>query len=434
MADRFIASTGSNTSPYDTWAKAATSFTTAASGSAAGDRFIVDAGYSTSEAGITVTLPGTPANPNQIISATPGSGSAFTESAGAIIQSSTTALTINGSYAASGVTFRGTSAPSHALTLHAGSGDVGVHESCKYEHTGGGTSSSIAIGCITAAQGSSVLLRNPTFKTGNGGQFVSVSGHIEVKGGSWASGGTLPNIAFKPSTSAKGVVFLVDGMDLSNFATTTILTSQQGGYVCRFRGITLPTGWGVTTGFPITLANKVPGQQVELYDFMIGSTKWRQWIEDYAASIKSETTVKVTANAHSLKVATTTNTNLGGVGAKLRDMHARLAGGVSKTLTVDLCTDNVTLTDKEAILDVDFFNTSGSYLYSRSTSNPAGLASSATNLTSSSTTWSTSGLSTPVRQKLELSITPAEDGYCIARVRAVKPSTTIYVDPNLQVS
>ncbi len=41
MANRYVYTGGSNTSPYDTWAKAATTLVSAISGSAAGDDFWV---------------------------------------------------------------------------------------------------------------------------------------------------------------------------------------------------------------------------------------------------------------------------------------------------------------------------------------------------------------------------------------------------------
>jgi hypothetical protein len=44
MARRFVSSTGSNTSPYDTWAKAATLLQTAITGSVSGDEIILDVG------------------------------------------------------------------------------------------------------------------------------------------------------------------------------------------------------------------------------------------------------------------------------------------------------------------------------------------------------------------------------------------------------
>lgn len=436
---RFVSASGSNTSPYDTWAKAATAFSTAVAGSVAGEVFVIDAAFTTLEAGINVTLPGTPASPNVIVSATPGSGSSYTPAVGAYIASSTSTMTINGTYYAYGIDFRGTATGSHAITLHAANGDCGYHVDCKYQHTAGGTSSTFAFGSTNAAGGSHTILENPQFKTGNGGQFISYTGRLEIRGGSWISGGTLPNTVFKPSTSTRGSILLVDGFDGTNFATTTILSSGQGGAITRFRGIKMPSGWGVTTGFPIASASKQPGHLIELIDFMIGTTKWRYWAEHYSARIQSEGTVKVTANSHSIKVATGTAAGYPVAGAQVGEYYARLTGGVAKTLVLEMLTDNVTLKKTEVIFDVDYFNTSGSFLYSRGATamldvtSGGLLGAGGAAWDTSSETWSTSGISTPVKQYASLAVTPTEDGYCIVRPKLMKASATVYFDNALKV-
>ncbi len=83
MADYFVASGGSNTAPYETWAKAATSLATAlAAASTAGDQVIIQynavpSGDAELAADTTYTL----AANIQIISASNDGGSAFTPTA-----------------------------------------------------------------------------------------------------------------------------------------------------------------------------------------------------------------------------------------------------------------------------------------------------------------------------------------------------------------
>lgn len=73
MANIHIAASGSNTSPYDTWAKAANSTTTAMTdaitASSAGDDFYIDAAFTiTNTTSQTWTFKGTAASPNRVFS------------------------------------------------------------------------------------------------------------------------------------------------------------------------------------------------------------------------------------------------------------------------------------------------------------------------------------------------------------------------------
>jgi hypothetical protein len=109
--------------------------------------------------------------------------------------------------------------------------------------------------------------------------------------------------------------------------------------------------------------------------------------------------------------------------------------GSSITVTIETVTDNVTLTDAEAWIEVEYLGTSG-FPLGIWTSDRIANATLGTpaNQTSSSETWTTTGLATPVKQKLAVSFTPQEKGLIRARVAVAKASTTMYYDPLLTVS
>jgi hypothetical protein len=96
-------------------------------------------------------------------------------------------------------------------------------------------------------------------------------------------------------------------------------------------------------------------------------------------------------------------------------------------------TDGVTLTDKEAWLEVEYPGTSG-FPVSSFASDKAGILASAANQTSSSVTWTTTGLSGPVKQKLAVTLTPQEKGVIRARVMLAKASTTLWYCPKCEVT
>jgi hypothetical protein len=54
--------------------------------------------------------------------------------------------------------------------------------------------------------------------------------------------------------------------------------------------------------------------------------------------------------------------------------------------------------------------------------------------TDSSESWTTTGLTTPVKQKLAVTFTPQEKGVIMWRVVLSKPSVTVYVDSKAVVS
>jgi hypothetical protein len=106
------------------------------------------------------------------------------------------------------------------------------------------------------------------------------------------------------------------------------------------------------------------------------------------------------------------------------------------TLTIPIITDNVTLTDAQAWLEVEYqaSNTSPlGTLVSTRVSDP--IFGTAVNVASDTTsTWTTTGLTTPVKQKLSATITPQAIGLIRVYLVVAKPSTTVYYDPLIQIT
>ena len=106
------------------------------------------------------------------------------------------------------------------------------------------------------------------------------------------------------------------------------------------------------------------------------------------------------------------------------------------TFTIATVTDNVTLTNAQAWLEAEYQGATTSPLGSWSTSRVSDpVFGSATNLaTDSTSTWTTTGLTTPVKQQLSLTIAPRAVGLIRLYVAVARPSTTVYYDPLAQVS
>lgn len=107
--------------------------------------------------------------------------------------------------------------------------------------------------------------------------------------------------------------------------------------------------------------------------------------------------------------------------------------GVPLTLVVETVTNNVTLKDNEAWLDLTYLGNMGNPLGITTTTNNS-IISTPVNIPTSTETWVTTGLATPIRQKLSVTFTPQEKGFIQLKVMLAKPSTTVYVCPKASVT
>ena len=102
-----------------------------------------------------------------------------------------------------------------------------------------------------------------------------------------------------------------------------------------------------------------------------------------------------------------------------------------QNVIAEVLTDNVTLTDADAWVEVEYLGTSG-FPLSVFTSDKVALPfGTGINQTTSNANWLTPGISTPVKQQLAVNFVPVKIGPIRARVALSKTSTTMYLDPKL---
>ena len=143
MADLHIDSVGgSTTSPFETWAKAATTLA-GVTGAAAGDRYLFSKLHAESVATVSVVLPGTVANPVKLLSGTKDTTSGLTDlTAGAQITYTGTSFNLTGLCAyISGLKVIGSSASSHDQNYFTSVDNNVEMENCHSELSGAGASS-----------------------------------------------------------------------------------------------------------------------------------------------------------------------------------------------------------------------------------------------------------------------------------------------------
>jgi len=321
------------------------------------------------------------------------------------------------------------------LVLAVGTGSFVSLTNCDLILASTGVGSVIGIGSGTNAV---INFRNVDVKFASTGHSISCANATTFTwdGGSLLSGGTSPTTLINPLGG--GVVMNITGLDLTNAGTgINLFNSTQQGVQVVCRNFKMPTSWSGAfhSGTPGR------GSRFSFYNCDASDTNYRLSIHTAFGTIINENTIVRTGGA---------NDGTTGISWKMvsgADAEWPLLSldsdeivvwndttGSSKTVTVETVTDNVTLQDDDIELLVIYYGTSGRPLGTYTSSGNTNTLSSGTNLTTSSETWTTTGLTTPVKQKMSVSFTPQENGFVIAKVKLHKASTTVYVDPKLTIT
>lgn len=446
MATLYVRSTdGNNTDNGSTWALAKATLAGAAAIDAAGDTIYVSDNHAESNgASQSIALAGTLASPVKVICA---DDAAEPPTASATTATCTTTgafgFTITGTAYFYGIRFdagTGTSGNSNA-------GDIGInrgsqtgwqlYENCAFVLNINNANQDIKIGPTGDNVATQTVWKNCDVRFANVGQEIVVSrGPFVWNGGSLLSGGTSPTTLFSYTSSFVSTVE-VSGVNLTNAGQSiNIFTAGTVGKRV-IRNCRLPANWNGS----LATGTFVSGERCEMYNCDSGDTNYRIWIEDYAGDLYQETVIVRSGGATdgttpiSWRLVSTANAEF-----PLPTFDApeivrwNDTTGSSITVTVEIITDNVTLKDDEIWLEVQYLGTSGFPLSTFISDCKADPIPAGQNQDTSSVTWTTTGLTTPTKQKLSVTFTPQEKGFIHAVVKLAKASTTVYVDPKLTVT
>lgn len=235
MATLFVASGGSNTAPYDTWAKAATSLATAlAAASSDGDIVVIQYNAVPSgDAELSADTTYTAVAAITLLSASNGGGSTYTPTdmgtANWIGNSSTnrsiTWIGPNGkTFRRRGLTYRTSGSTSDNIGMHStvAGGYASIDDGCYFWSGNSSSTTRINIGGGTAGRNSTTELRNPTFRFGNSSQALVIrnSATVKIVGGSIDAAGSTPTTFIDVSSSQCNCID-IEGLD------ATVLGSGQ---------------------------------------------------------------------------------------------------------------------------------------------------------------------------------------------------------------
>jgi hypothetical protein len=449
MADLFLRSAdGSDSDGGTTWALAKATIAGIEGVDSAGDHiFVADAHAESTASAITIDIAGTPASPSWILcvddTGDPASPSTLATT-GAISTTGASNMTINGSFYCYGIIFTCGSTSSSTQLLFTPSADsVQVYEQCDFILGSTNASARIVFSAVSSIE-SHVEWRNCDVKFGNISQGINHNGgSFKWIGGSVLSGIT-PTTLFTATHSSRPGGLYIEGVDLTNllFITNIFTASAATHDPVVIRNCKLPSSWNASL---VTGTIGAPGNRYEMYNCDSADTNYRLWIEDYAGSIKSETTIVRTGGASdgttpiSWKMASSANAEYPVISLVSTEMVKWLDTTGSKTVSVEIVHDSQgagtgsDLQNDEIWLEVQYLGTSGfplgSFISSAKT-----MLGTATDYTNSAETWTTAGLTTPVKQILSRTFTTAEKGFVHVKVHLGKASKTVYVDPELTVS
>lgn len=436
---------GDNADNGSTWALANATLAGGFADGAAGDTIYVSDNHAeTQSASMTLTSPGTLANPCRVLgaddAAEPPTALATTPT---ISTTSTGNMTFSGACYYYGITF---SCSDNFGDMSFNSNDANgltILDTCELKLNNTNSLSDIFVG---SSSGGSTSIRVEWFNTNV--RFGGSSQGIDLRSCSWLwKGGTVlgtaPTTLIDVDTNSplnlapKGHIL---GVDLSPLGSNNIVNVARGAKLeLLIEQCKLGSGAVPVTGSWIRDAG-----YVLLVNCDSADTNYRFYKSTYRGEIFHETTIVRTGGASdgttgfSRKMVSSANTKFfrpltfGDPEDPLCVWNETV--GSSVTVTVEVVTDNVTLTDADVWIEVEYLGTSGFPLALFASDRAADILATPANQTTSSETWTTTGLTTPVKQKLSVSFTPQEKGWIQVRVMLAKASTTMYFCPKVDVS
>ena len=286
---------------------------------------------------------------------------------------------------------------------------------------------------------------NTDFKFADSFNSLSVfQAGVEWTGGSIMSGSTTPTVLFRDETAnGRTATINVSGVNLSNLSSTVNLIGVGSRRtLASIRDCKLPASW---TGSLVS-GTMLQSDSVVMDNSDATNTNYRKWLESFFGSLKHETTIVRTGGATdgttplAWKMATNANaaTPSGVLLSTERAQWNELTGS-AKTLTVEIVHDSQgagtggRFRDDEIWLEVMALDTA-SFPLGGWVSDKASSPMTPLDQTDSAVAWTTTGLTSPLKQALSVTVTPQVKGHFIYRVAMASPGKICYVDAMMTVT
>lgn len=446
MANRYVYSGATGTGTGADWTNAHTTLAAAITASTAGDTFFVAHDHAeTTAAALTLTFKGTSTAPDRVLAV--NRAGSVPPVAADLVATPTATVTTTGANAMTlisfvyiyGIAFScGTGASITSLLVVGGGAAHFVAENCQFRVPGTtGGNNNITLNGSGSGSGRVRLINCQMY-------FGSVASGIKDLGGEiqWTNNGVnaLATSSLVPTTFINGNMegpITLSGVDLSSFGSgKTLFTSTSYGFN-PMRLVNCLLAASVSIGSALSGARSY----FELINCNLTGGNVRNERYLYTGTLTSEYTIVRTGGAtdgvaaFSWKIVTTTGANHDALPFEtFEGVLWNTTIGSAKTLTVHVVTDNVTLKDSEVWLEIEYLGASANTLTTLASDSNATVLTTGANQATSTATWTTTGLTTPIKQSLDVTFTPQRAGLVRWRVRVAKTSATVYICPKADLT
>lgn len=453
MAIVYLRSTdGNDADDGSTWALAdATLAASIVAAGAGGTSFVSDNHAETQASSLSIVSSGIPSNPAVILcvddTGDPEPPTALAITA-AITTTGASAMSIAGSFYCYGVTFNvgtGGTAADFNFDLN-NADDIQFFEKCIFKILTTNQNAQLIIGSNNNALNGKMVWKDVDILMSHTGSEILMYVNLHWIGGSWLSGGTIPTGGiFISGGNNRHDHLLVENVDLSQIGASSELVDVgniNGNYIFRNCLLSASLGGFTTGAFP-----GPSGAKVIIENCDSGDTNYKFEHISYEGNVREETTIIRTGGASdsdtgfSMEMVSSANTAYPLIPLESLEIPVRIDSvGSSLAITVEIVHDSQgsgagsDLQDDEIGLHVSFSDTLNSTQYTLNTSEKADYLAAATDYANSSETWTTTGLTTPVKQTLTVTMTPEEKGYYVIKVLLYKASSTVFVCPKVSVA
>lgn len=423
------------------WANAYTTLAAAFSGKAAGDVFYVSEDHAETQASaITLTPPGTIANPTQVIcvnhSGTVPPVSADLRATATITTTGTSAINFAGSTGAwyKGIIFNcSTGAGSPTMSVGSTASGLFIFEDCSLRLVATGAAGSISLG-NGAFNGIYIELRNTTASFAATGQGIRLQSSVIFRWMNTASAllGTIPTTLIDWISARAGDIIL-RGVDLSAAGSGKTIIGNTASGNCRAQLIDCKLNASVTKfATPTT-----PALEMDAYRSGSSGVNYNVNSTQYAGSLDEELTIVRTGGASdgttplAWKIVTSANTTWFTPFESPWIPVWNDTTGSSVTATLQCIWGGGAVPfDDEIWLEIQELGDASSPLASFVNDSKADVLAAHAGQTAGSGTW---GGST-TKFELSKAFTAQQKGWIYVRVKAAKASSTFYIDPKVTLT
>ncbi|WP_180125632.1 hypothetical protein [Rhodoferax sp. BLA1] len=429
MANIFVRSTtGSDSNDGLSWATAKATLAGADAIDASGDTIYISKDHVESITGsVTYTLSGAAFSSIKLVLCVDDTGDPATPTSLADTAQiiATGSITYNADYSlVHGVVFKGAAGVSFGNY----SGSLAEARRCKFLSSGGTLNfQGQFIELLDCYYGSETAL--PTL-------IYAKAPQTFIRGGGLINPG---NVAYTLLVTWSNCNCVIDTCDLSALKNDQNIQTEfynQSAGTLLLKNCKMPDGWtGSLSSFG--WAGSHPYAYSRLQNCDSADTNYRLWSHQRGGQVFSETTVVRADGASdgstplSWRMLSSGNARRVFAGVQTPEIVVwNEVVGSPVTLTLEILTNGVTLKDSDLWAQCVYLGMSGRPLGVRMTTEPS-ILSSGVALASSAAAWTTTGITTPIKQKVTLTFTPKEKGFVSAIIKLARADTTVYVCPKL---